>query len=366
MTTAAATSPRTGGNVPYTLTRIGVIMTPDESHPEEAEGVLNPGSAWGPDGGLYLFPRLVADGNVSRIGRARVLIEDGVPTGVEREGVVLTPERGWEHGNDHGGVEDPRITWIPSLGKQVMTYVAYGPLGPRPALAVSDDGVQWQRLGPVQFGYEDALDTDLNLFPNKDVVFFPEPVPGPDGRLCYAVLHRPMWDFSFVRPDERPPLPAGTVDDRASIWISYVDAELARTDLTALTRPVGHAFVAGPELAWEELKIGAGPAPIRIPEGWLVVHHGVTGEIVAGGFTPQQNVRYVAGALILDAADPSRVIARTAEPLLEPVTAEETAGTVSNVVFPTAVEVIEGVSYVFYGMADSKIGVARLDRVELD
>lgn len=67
--------------------------------------------------------------------------------------------------------------------------------------------------------------------------------------------------------------------------------------------------------------------------------------------------------MILDANDPSQVIARTPQPLLEPATAEETSGTVSNVVFPTAIEKIEGNYFVFYGMADSKIGVARLDRV---
>ncbi|HEY0187744.1 MAG TPA: glycosidase [Cellulomonas sp.] len=350
--------------VPYALTRTGVLMVPDPDRPEEAEGVLNPATAWGADGELYLFPRLVAAGNVSRVGRARVVLAGGVPVDVERRGVVLAPDRAWERGARHGGVEDPRITWVPSLGLHVMTYVAYGPLGPRPALAVSEHGESWRRLGPVQFEYDDALDTDLNLFPNKDVVLFPEPVPGPDGRACYAMLHRPMWDFSFVRPGEPAPLPAGLTDDRAGIWISYVDADRVRADITALAHPSGHRFVAGPAMDWEALKIGAGPAPVRIPEGWLVLHHGVTGELTAGGFTPQQNVRYVAGALVLDAADPSRVLARTSRPLLEPATEQETAGTVSNVVFPTAAEVVDGVTYVFYGMADSAIGVARLDRVD--
>ena len=51
----------------------------------------------------------------------------------------------------------------------------------------------------MQFAYEDTLDTDLNLFPNKDVVFFPEVVSGPNGVPSYAMLHRPVWDFSFVR-----------------------------------------------------------------------------------------------------------------------------------------------------------------------
>lgn len=271
--------------VPYKLTRLGVIMSPEPGNELEAEGVLNPATGWDGDGNLYLYPRLVAKGNVSRIGRARVVIDQGVPVGVVREDVVLTPDRGWEHGSDHGGVEDPRITWVPSLGTHVMTYVAYGPLGPRPALAVSRDGKVWDRLGPLLFGYEDDLDTDLNLFPNKDVVYFPEIVPGPGGKPSYAVLHRPMWDFSFVRPGEPAPLPAGTTDDRASIWISYIDAAEVAKDISALTRLSGHTFVAGSVYDWEALKVGGGPAPLRIPEGWLVLHHGVTGTIEAGGFT---------------------------------------------------------------------------------
>lgn len=351
-----------GGGVPFRLTRLGTVMAPEPGNPLEAEGVLNPGSARDADGTVLLFPRLVAAGNRSRIGIARVLVEDGVPTGVERLGEVLAPDRGWEHGVDHGGTEDPRITRIESLGVHVMTYVAYGPTGPRPALAVSQDLRTWRRLGPLLFDYDDALDTDLNLFPNKDVVFFPEAVPGPDGRPCYAVLHRPMWEMSFVRGEEVPPLPAGFEDARPAIWISYIPAEEARRDITALTRPGGHRWVAGSVYDWESVKIGAGPAPLRIPEGWLLIHHGVSGDMSENSFELQQDVTYCAGAMILDAEDPSRVLARTPEPLLRPEIGEETDGTVANVVFPTAIETIDGRDYVFYGMADSRIGVARLDR----
>jgi predicted GH43/DUF377 family glycosyl hydrolase len=56
------------------------------------------------------------------------------------------------------------------------------------------------------------------------------------------------------------------------------------------------------------------------------------------------------------------VLGRTPEPILAPETEEEHDGTVPNVVFPTAIEEVDGVRYVFYGMADSKIGVARLER----
>jgi predicted GH43/DUF377 family glycosyl hydrolase len=66
--------------------------------------------------------------------------------------------------------------------------------------------------------------------------------------------------------------------------------------------------------------------------------------------------------MLLDPGDPSRVIARTAQPLLEPETAVERVGTVPNVVFPTAIATIEGRDFVFYGMADSSIGAALLER----
>ena len=119
----------------YRLERLGVVMEPDPADPREAWGVLNPAAARGPEGDLYLFPRIVAAGNYSRIGRARVRFADGRPIGVERLGVALEPEAPWES----KGVEDPRITPIPSLGLYTMTYTAYGPEGPRVAIAVSEE-----------------------------------------------------------------------------------------------------------------------------------------------------------------------------------------------------------------------------------
>lgn len=349
-------------SVPYSLTRLGVVMSPEPGNDLEAEGVLNPASGRSTDGELYLLPRLVAHGNVSRVGLARMRIEGGVPVGVEREGVVLSPDQGWERGHEHAGVEDPRTTWVPRLRLHLMTYVAYGPLGPRLALAVSADLRQWRRLGPVHFGYQPDLNTDLNLFPNKDAVFFPTPVPGPDGRLSYAMLHRPMWDLSWVRPGVGIQLPADLDDDRPGIWVSFVPVAEVEADIQALVRMREHRLVALPEQQWESLKIGAGPPPIRVDEGWLLLHHGVDGRLDEG-FVLQQRTTYSAGAMLLDAEDVTRVLARSASPMLVPETEDERTGIVSNVVFPTAIEDIDGVRYVFYGMADTRIGVARLQRI---
>ncbi|MDQ2739703.1 MAG: glycosidase [Actinomycetota bacterium] len=336
-------------------------MHPDPGSELEAEGVLNPGSGRTLDGRLWLLPRLVAAGNVSRVGLAEILLEDDQPAAVRREGVVLAPDAGWERSHRHAGIEDPRITWIPSLGVHVMIYVAFGPLGPRLAVAVSDDLRIWRRLGPVHFEYQPELDVDLNLFPNKDAVLFPEPVPGPDGRPMYAMLHRPMWDLGqgLGAPDVF--LPAGLDDPRPGIWISYIPADQARTDLAALTHVRSHRLVALPEYDYEALKIGAGTPPLRVEEGWLVIHHGVSGSL-AQGWAPQRGVNYSAGAMVLDPADPGTVLARTPDPLLAPLVPEERDGTVPNVVFPTAIQEVVGQRFVFYGMADSSIGAARLDR----
>lgn len=346
---------------PYRLTRIGTIMSPAPGDALEAEGVLNPATARSADGTLYLLPRLVAVGNVSRVGLAEVVIENGTPVDVRRAGVVMAPDRDWERGSQNAGVEDPRITFVPELRLNVMTYVAYGPLGPRTALAVSPDERSWRRLGPVSFVYDDEVGIDLGLYPNKDSVLFPEIVDDPDGVPSIAILHRPMWDLREIRPGETSK-PSRLPDDRPSIWMSFVPVEKVREDIAALTRWQKHRVVAWPEASFEATKIGSGPAPIRVAEGWLLLYHGVTGEIIPG-IAQQRNVNYSAGGMILHAREPWNVVSRTSEPLLTADTADERDGTVPNVVFPTAIEEIQGNRFVFYGMADSKIGVARLDHV---
>ena len=65
----------------FKLKRLGLVIDPKSGNPLEAEGVLNPAAIRGPDGQLYLFPRLIAQGNYSRIGIARVRFsETGDPS----------------------------------------------------------------------------------------------------------------------------------------------------------------------------------------------------------------------------------------------------------------------------------------------
>jgi predicted GH43/DUF377 family glycosyl hydrolase len=327
------------------LRRLGIVMEPDLADPREAAGVLNPAVARGPDGHLYLLPRLVASGNYSRIGLARVRCDPcGTPTGVERLGVVLTPHAPYERNTQSGGgVEDPRITYLAARGRYVMLYTAWGPSGPRIAAAVSRDLVHWRRTGLVQFAHLHGL--DLASVDNKDGLLFPEPVSAPDGRPALALIHRPTFTA---------PLP-GVREQRPSMWISYAPLDEMAARHTVVFGQ--HHLLAAPQQEWECLKIGGGTPPVRTPDGWLVLYHGVAGEIGAG---VERSLRYCAGILLLDRHDPRRVLYRSAHRVLEPQLAMEREGMVPEVVFPTGVDPRpDGALDIYYGMADSRIGVAR-------
>jgi predicted GH43/DUF377 family glycosyl hydrolase len=264
------------------LHRIGTVMIPDRDRPEEAWGVLNPASARSRDGELYLLPRVVADGNYSRIAVARVGFDAaGNPAGVARLDLALEPQESYEvAGPGAGGVEDPRISYLPLLDSYIMTYVALGPLGPRIALAVSKDLHTWDRLGPLHF--EATGEVDFNRCDNKDCVIFPLPVTDPAGHAAFALLHRPI--YRVPRPDGTAEwvLPPGVTDRRPSIWISYAPVDRVEQDVRELTRVYNHRLLAQPIGNWEHHHIGAGAPPILSEEGWLLYYHGVLGGTPAG------------------------------------------------------------------------------------
>lgn len=339
----------------FQIRRLGVLMRGDPTNPDEALGVLNPAVARAPDGRLLMFPRVVAAGNYSRIGIAEVLFDNDQPARVERLGYALEPTESYEQNAQTAGCEDPRITYIAALRRYIMAYVAYGPLGPRVALAVSADLLQWERLGPAKFAFDPSQRVDFDLYDNKDAFLFPEPVLDPYGQPALALMHRP----AHVQ-GRRTVLPEGVTEQRASMWLSYCPLDAARADLRALLAWRHHQLVVAPQYPWEVLKIGGGTPPIRTDHGWLMIYHGVTGRILEG-VDHQPDVRYRAGVLILDLDDPRQVRYRSREPILEPETADERAGVVANVVFPTGIDAREdGQVDLYYGMADDAIGVARL------
>lgn len=348
----------------FQLQRLGIVMEPEPGNPFEVEGTLNPAAVRGPDGELYLFPRLVAKDNYSRIGIARVRFNGtGDPIGVERLGIAIEPEADYELREDGGGgCEDPRITFVEPLQSYMMTYTAYSKNGPRIALASSKDLFHWQRLGLAHFGPQNGIEFDH--LDNKDASFFPSAIPNPLGQMELGILHRPL--FPGTRPHEAAKKPRNREIDlhRESIWISYTNIpKQDGTEPFQITQFSSHHRLAHPVSPWEELKIGAGTPPVLTRHGWLIIYHGVSEKIESDDL---QKLCYSAGAMVLDKERPHVVRYRSTDPVLVPTLPEECHGIVSNVVFPTGidhrVDINEPDRYdVYYGMADNRIGVARLD-----
>jgi predicted GH43/DUF377 family glycosyl hydrolase len=102
--------------------------------------------------------------------------------------------------------------------------------------------------------------------------------------------------------------------------------------------------------------------------GWLLTYHGVGMElhtVTPEEGAPQRYLRYSAGVMVLDRDDPRRVLYRSPEPVLEPATQEERVGIVSDVVFPTGIDLRTppgpGARLdVYYGMADRLVGAGML------
>jgi predicted GH43/DUF377 family glycosyl hydrolase len=151
--------------------------------------------------------------------------------------------------------------------------------------------------------------------------------------------------------------------DHESIWISYCPMPLdPEPDHIGLFN--SHHRLATPVSPWERLKIGGGTPPILTRHGWLIVYHGVS-KIEKSGNVGRQ-LCYSAGVMILSKEHPQTIYYRSVEPVLKPELPQEIHGTIANVVFPTGIDRRDDLGKpdrfdIYYGMADNRIGAARLD-----
>jgi predicted GH43/DUF377 family glycosyl hydrolase len=350
-------------STPLRAQRLGAIARPLADNPREAWGVLNPGGCRARDGTYYLFPRLVAEGNYSRIGIARLICDEAdIPTGIQRLGIALEPQERYERNAMGGGVEDPRVTYVAALDTFIMAYTAYAPFTPRVALAASRDLLNWKRLGLLRFSTS-GCKADLNLIGNKDCVVLPEVVNDPAGEPSIALLHRPCTSVELVGCEYlaalatcecRVGLPPAGSEREESIWISYAPLRDVAADVGQLTNVRAHQPIMEPRFEWENVKIGSGAPPVVMPYGLFFVYHAVCER--------DGSRRYCAAIAILDRSDPRRVLYRSPEPILVPAESYEETGAVAEVVFPTALRMHEDatIADMFYGAADSVIAAARL------
>lgn len=205
------------------------------------------------------------------------------------------------------GIEDCRITRIAET--YYITYSAVSSKGVAVGLLSTDDFQAFSREGII-------------LAPeNKDVVIFPEKI---NGR--YYMLHRPV---------------PGGIGAR-EMWLA------SSPDLQHWGR---HQYLMGQrEGHFDSHKIGGGAVPIKTEEGWLAFYHGV-----------DENEQYCMGAVLLDLNDPSKMIARSTEPLLSPETSYETDGFFGNVVFSCGTVLENDTIKMYYGASDEMMACAELN-----
>jgi predicted GH43/DUF377 family glycosyl hydrolase len=260
-------------------------------------------------------PRLVvANGRTWLTSMSHLRIarsEDGIH--FEVEGVpALGPDSRYES----YGIEDPRITLLD--GTYWINYTAVSEHGIATGLASTKDFRTYERHG-VMFPP-----------PNRDVTIFPQKI---DGR--YMALHRPM--------------PEGL--GQSAIWTA------SSPDMFSWGN---HRLVASArEGMWDDVKVGGGAVPFRVHvdrrDSWLAIYHGV-------GRNPPT---YALGALLLDLYDPSKVIARSREPILRPEASYEKEGFFGSVVFTCGALVEGDLVRIYYGAADDVTAVADLSLEEI-
>lgn len=295
------------------------ILKPISSHGWEDMAVFNPGVTLF-QGKFYMLYRAIGeyDNYISHVGLATS--DDGIK--FERKDTpILFPEMDYEK----YGIEDIRIN--PLEGSLYLTYTVLNcpaTKGGEPhmvGLIKTGDFKSFERLGVIT----------PPEFCSRNAVIFPEKIGGK-----YVMLHRPLY-LSRSEDPGNPKLPRDP-----GVWISYSDNLIDWKD---------HQLLLEPEFWWEDFKIGGGPPPIKTEKGWLIIYHGVQKLDI-------NNYVYRAGVALLDINDPSKVIVRKKEPVLEPAEKYEIKGDAPNVVFPTGLVEKDGLLYLYYGAADTTVCLA--------
>jgi len=347
-----------------------LIMGPTKNK-WEARAVLNPSVIQGKNGTDHIFYRAVAKNWVSSIGYAK--IKDGK---VERfDKPIMRPTKSYEK----KGIEDPRVTKIGNV--YYMLYTAFDGKDAKIAYAISKDLKNWEKKGVISpnisvkearslvkikkyrdnWKKQEIYGSRISLW-DKDAVLFPKKINGK-----FVMLHRFLPDIQIIKFKEFSEL------KNNDFWRDYiVNFSEGKDDVSLYQR-----------YDWEGEHIGAGAVPIETKKGWLLIYHGVNlrkmkfltrfysraSYHLCGVFHRVRNRRlpmvYHTGVALLDLKKPEIEITRLKKPLFSPSHSWEKEGDVNEVVFPEGVSVKGDKLRIYYGCADTRIGLAEISLKKL-
>ncbi len=285
------------------------ILSPIKEHEWESAGVSN-AAAIDLNGSVHLIYRATDPNNYSKLGYAR--LDDALHVNERLPEPVYIPREPFEvH-----GTEDPRLTLLNDT-----VYLAYTGFDGRIARGVLSS-ISQQDFLSKNFVWSRPKAITPEGINDKDMCVFPELIGGKA-----LVMHR-------IDPN---------------ICVEGLDLETPNLTINSCIE------IMGPRPGmWDAEKVGAAAAPIRVEEGWLFIYHAVGNDFV-----------YRLGAALLDAETATTVIARTAAPIFSPLLPWEKEGLVRNVVFSCGIVLRDDTLFIYYGGADTAIGVATLSKKKL-
>ena len=294
------------------------IIIPEKKNPWESRATFNPAAIYLGDKVHIVYRAMSAD-RTSVFGYA--ISRDGVRIEYRSPEPIYVPRESFEQKLQPGGnsgCEDPRLT---QMGNKIyVCYTAFDGKNP-PRVALSWIYVkdflkrQWNWAKPVLISPPDISD--------KDAFVFPEKIGGK-----YMIIHRVADNIDFAYSE--------TLDFKGDTWLEE------------------YRWIAPRKGWWDSKKVGTAAPPIKTNEGWILLYHGVSDEGI-----------YRVGAVLCDLQDPTKIIARTDEPIFEPEASYEKEGEVPNVVFPCGAVVIGEKIFMYYGGADKVVGVATIELKKL-
>ncbi len=215
------------------------------------------------------------------------------------------------------GIEDPRITWLPEKECYAVVYTSVGVLGPGVSIALTKDFHQWERLGQVFFAE------------NKDAFLLSERING-----HWLMIHRPVIAHGH----------------NGSIWLSSSPDLIHWGNHRCIMQGRGGTY-------WDSGRLGASCPLIKTDDGLLMIYH-------SGKGTPSGSI-YRCGLALLSSGDPGKVLCRSKNWFFGPSEEYERIGDVNNVVFICGCTVVGEEVRIYYGAADTCIGVATCEISEL-
>lgn len=294
------------------------ILRPIAEHAWEKRAVFNT-AAIELNGTTHLLYRAQGDDNTSVIGYAAT--KNGIKITERSPEPVYVAREEFEKrkGGDTSGCEDPRLI---KIGNTIyMVYTAFNGVDAWRAALTSISAKdfaakKWDKWSKPQLVTPDGVQ-------DKDGALFPEKIGGQ-----YMFIHR-----------IDPMICADLLDS-----LDFSKQRINRC-----------IEIMGPRPGmWDSRKIGVAGPPIKTEKGWLLIYHGVS-----------KTGTYRLGAVLLDLKNPSIVLSRSVDTIFEPVELYEKEGQVRNAVFSCGTTLRAGTLYIYYGGADTVIGVAKVPMKKL-